>query len=87
MGDGDLPSFGSSQRLTQKHLPILERQDKYQEADSVESFVSLFAGEQDCANDFELLKRSEGLPELGLRLSSPEAVRYSLNAFCEDGFV
>jgi hypothetical protein len=68
----------------QKHLPLLQRQGKYQEADYVESFVSVFAGGGDCVDDFELLRSDEGLKKLGLRVPSPEAVRCFLNAFHEE---
>ncbi len=68
----------------QKHLPLLQRQGKYQETDYVESFVSVFAGGGDCVDDFELLRSDEGLKKLGLRVPSPEAVRCFLNAFHEE---
>lgn len=67
-----------------KHLSVLQRQGKYQETDYVESFVSVFAGGGDCVDDFELLRSDEGLKKLGLRVPSPEAVRYFLNAFHEE---
>jgi len=54
----------------QKHLPLLQRQRKYREADYVESFVSLFAAGGDCVDDFEILRADEGLKKLGLRVSS-----------------
>jgi hypothetical protein len=38
----------------QKHLPLLQRQCKYQEADYVESFISVFAGGGDGVGDFEM---------------------------------
>ena len=68
----------------QKHLSLLQRQGKYQEADYVESFISVFAGGGDCVDDFELLRSDEGLKKLGLRVPSPEAVRCFLNAFHEE---
>jgi hypothetical protein len=68
----------------QKHLPLLQRQGKYQEADYVESFVSVFAGGGDCVDDFELLRGDKGLKKLGLKVPSPEAVRFFLNAFHEE---
>ncbi len=68
----------------QKHLPILERQGKYQEADYIESFISVFVGGGDCVDDFELLRRDQGLKKLGLKVPSPEAVRFFLNAFHEE---
>ena len=71
----------------QKHLPVLERQGKYHEANYIESFVSLFAVGGDCVEDFELLRRDEGLHKLGLRVPSPEAVRYFLNAFHDEQFL
>jgi hypothetical protein len=51
----------------QKHLPVLQRQGRYREADYVESFVSLFATGGDCMDDFEILRADEGLKKLGLR--------------------
>lgn len=71
-------------RSIQKHLPILERQGKYREADYIESFISVFAGGGDCVDDFELLRTDEGLKKLGLKVPSPEAVRFFLNAFHEE---
>jgi len=68
----------------QKHLPLLQRQRKYREADYVESFVSLFAAGGDCVDDFEILRADEGLKKLGLRVSSPEAARVFLNAFHQE---
>jgi hypothetical protein len=67
-----------------RHLPLLERQGKYEEADYVESFVSVFAGGGDCVDDFELLRSDEGLKKLGLKVPSPEAVRFFLNAFHQE---
>jgi len=71
-------------RSIQKHLPILERQGKYREADYIESFISVFAGGGDCVDDFELLRTDQGLKKLGLKVPSPEAVRFFLNAFHEE---
>ena len=71
----------------EKHLPILQRQGKYREADYVESFVSLFAAGGDCVDDFELLREDEELKKLGLQVPSPEAVRCFLNAFHEEEFL
>jgi hypothetical protein len=68
----------------QRHLPLLQRQGKYLEADYVESFVSVFAAGGDCVDDYELLRRDEGLQKFGLRVPSPEAVRCFLNAFHEE---
>jgi hypothetical protein len=68
----------------QKHLPVLERQGKYQEADYVESFVCLFAAGGNCVDDFELLRSDEGLRRLGLRVPSPEAIRHFLNVFHDE---
>jgi hypothetical protein len=68
----------------QKHLPLLQRPGKYEEADYVESFVSVFCAGGDCADDFELLRGDEGLGELGLRIPSAEAARWFLNAFHEE---
>jgi hypothetical protein len=68
----------------QKHLPVLQRQGRYREADYVESFVSLFATGGDCMDDFEILRADEGLKKLGLRVPSPEAARVFLNAFYQE---
>ena len=68
----------------QKHLPLLQREGKYREADYVESFVSVFAAGGDCVDDFEILRQDEGLKKLGLRVPSPEAARWFLNAFHEE---
>lgn len=67
-----------------KHLFLLQRPGKYREADYVESFVSVFAAGGDCVDDFEILRQDEGLKKLGLRVPSPEAARYFLNAFHEE---
>jgi hypothetical protein len=40
----------------EKHLSILRRPGKYEEADYVQSFLSLFAGGGDCLDDFHLLR-------------------------------
>ena len=68
----------------QKHLPILQRSGRYEEADYVESFVSVFCAGGDCVDDFALLRGDEGLRELGLRIPSSEAARWFLNAFHEE---
>lgn len=68
----------------QKHLPLLQRPGKYQEADYVESFVSVFCAGGDCVDDFELLREDEGLRALGLCVPSAEAARWFLNAFHEE---
>jgi len=68
----------------QKHLPLLQRPGKYQEADYVESFVSVFCAGGDCVDDFELLRGDEGLRALGLCVPSAEAARWFLNAFHEE---
>jgi len=68
----------------QKHLPLLQRQGKYREADYIESFISVFAAGGDCVDDFEMLRGDEGLMKLGLRVPSAEAVRWFLNAFHEE---
>jgi hypothetical protein len=73
-------ALGLSESI-QRHLPILERQGKYREADYIESFVSVFAAGGDCVDDFEMLRGDEGLVKLGLRVPSPEAARWFLNAF------
>jgi len=71
----------------QRHLPILERQGKYWEADYIESFVSVFAAGGDCVDDFEMLRGDEALMKLGLRVPSPEAARWFLNAFHEEALL
>lgn len=68
----------------QKHLRLLQRQGRYEEADYVESFVSVFCAGGDCVDDLELLRWDEGLRTLGLNVPSPEAARWFLNAFHEE---
>jgi len=68
----------------QRHLPLLQRQGKYREADYIESFISIFAAGGDCVDDFEMLRGDEGLTKLGLRVPSAEAARWFLNAFHEE---
>ena len=68
----------------QKHLPILQRSGRYEEADYLESFVSVFCAGGDWVDDFALLRGDEGLRELGLRIPSSEAARWFLNAFHEE---
>ena len=74
-------------QAVKKHLSLLQRPGKYQEADYVESFISVFAAGGDCVDDFEMLRGDEGLKKLGLRVPSPEAVRYFLNTFHEEGLL
>jgi len=76
-------SLGLPQSI-KKQLVLHQREGKYQEADYVESFVSVFAAGGDCVDDFEILRQDEGLKKLGLRVPSPEAVRYFLNVFHEE---
>ncbi len=71
-------------RLIQKHLPLHQRPGRYEEADYIESFISVFAIGGDCFEDFELLRQDPGLPKLGLKVPSPEAARYFVNAFHEE---
>jgi hypothetical protein len=71
-------------RSIQKHLPFLDRQGKYREADYIDSFISVFATGGDCVEDFDLLREDEGLKKLKLRVPSPEAIRWFLNAFHEE---
>ncbi len=71
-------------RSIQKHLPLLQRQGKYREADYIESFISLFAAGGDCVDDVEKLRADEGLLKLGLRVPSAEAARWFLNMFHEE---
>ncbi|MBI5969360.1 MAG: hypothetical protein HY882_16065 [Deltaproteobacteria bacterium] len=68
----------------QEHLPLLQAQVKYEEADYVESFLSLFAAGGDCLDDFQLLRQDAPLQKLGLKVPSPEAARFFLNAFHEE---
>jgi len=68
----------------QKHLPMFKRQGKYEVADYIESFVSVFAAGGDCVDDVEMLRGDEGLMKLGLRVPSPEAGRWFLNMFHEE---
>lgn len=68
----------------EKHLPVLRRPGKYEEADYVESFLSLFAAGGNCLDDFHLLRQDMALQKLGLKVPSPEAARFFLNAFHEE---
>jgi hypothetical protein len=70
-----------------KRLVLHQRESKYQEADYVESFVSVFAAGGDCVDDFEILREDEGVKKLGLRVPSPEAARCFLNVFHEEGLL
>jgi len=63
-------SLGLPQAV-KKHLTLHQREGKYQEADYVESFVSVFAAGGDCVDDFEILRQDEGLKKLGLRVRPP----------------
>lgn len=67
-----------------KHLPLQKRPGKYEEADYVESFVSVFAAGGDCFDDFQLLRKDPALQKLGLKVPSPEAARFFVNAFQEE---
>lgn len=67
-----------------KHLPLHERPGKYEEADYVESFISVFAAGGDCFDDFHLLRQDAGLQKLGLKVPSPESARFFVNAFHEE---
>jgi hypothetical protein len=67
-----------------KHLCMFQRSGKYEEADYVESFISVFAAGGDCVDDFEKLRADKGLKKLGLRVPSAESVRWFLNVFHED---
>ena len=71
----------------QRHLPLLQRQGKYREADYIESFISVFAAGGDCVDDFEMLRGDEALIKLGLSVPSAEAARWFLNAFHEEEFL
>jgi hypothetical protein len=75
-------SLGLPQSI-ERHLALHQREGKYQEADYIEAFISVFAAGGDCVDDFEILRQDEGLKKLGLRVPSPEAARYFLNAFHE----
>ncbi len=68
----------------QKHLPVQHRPGKYEEIDYVESFISVFAAGGDCFDDFHLLREDAALQKLGLKVPSPEAARFFLNAFHEE---
>ena len=68
----------------QKHLLVLQRPGKYEEADYVESFLILFAAGGGCLDDFHLLRQEAALQKLGLKVPSPEAARFFLHAFHED---
>jgi hypothetical protein len=67
-----------------KHLSLLRRPGTYEEADYVESFLSLFAVGGECLDDFHNLRSDAALKKLGLQVPSPEAARFFLNAFHED---
>jgi hypothetical protein len=67
-----------------KHLALQQRSGKYEEADYVESFVSLFVAAGDCLDDFHLLRQDAALRKLGLKVPSPEAARFFLNAFHQE---
>jgi hypothetical protein len=71
----------------QKHLSFLKRRSKYQEADYIESFVWVFAAGGSCIDDLQMLRGDEGLKRLGLRVPSPEAARWFLNAFHKEEFL
>lgn len=68
----------------QKHLPLQRRPGKYEEADYVESFISVFAAGGDCFDDFQLLRQDPALQKLGLKVPSPESARFFANAFHEE---
>jgi len=68
----------------QRHLPLLQREGKYREANYIESFISVFAAGGECVDDFEILRADEGLMKLGLRVPSAEAARWFLNSFHEE---
>jgi len=68
----------------QKHLPLQKRPGKYEEADYVESFISVFAAGGDCFDDFQLLRQDSVLQKLGLKVPSPESARFFVNAFHEE---
>jgi hypothetical protein len=68
----------------QKHLPLQHRSGKYEESDYVESFISVFAAGGDCFDDFHLLRQDAALQKLGLKVPSPEAARFFVNAFHEE---
>jgi len=67
-----------------KHLPLQKRPGRYEEADYVESFISVFAAGGDCFDDFELLRQDGGLRKFGLKVPSAESARYFVNAFHEE---
>ncbi len=64
-----------------KHLPLQKRPGQYEEADYVESFISVFAAGGDCFDDFQLLRQDPALQKLGLKVPSPESARFFVNAF------
>jgi hypothetical protein len=67
-----------------KHLPLHQRPAKYEEADYIESFISVFAAGGECFDDFHHLRQDAALGKLGLKVPSPEAARFFLNAFHEE---
>ena len=76
-------SLGLAQSI-EKHHVLHQREGKYQEADYIEAFISVFAAGGDCVDDFEILRQDEGLKKLGLRVPSPKAARCFLNAFHDE---
>jgi hypothetical protein len=76
-------SLGLAQSI-EKHLTLHQREGKYQEADYIEAFISVFAAGGECVDDFEILRQDEGLKKLGLRVPSPEAARCFLNVCHEE---
>ena len=71
-------------RSIEKHLPVLQRKGRFTSAEYVEAFVAVLASGGDCLEDFEQLRRDEGIRKLGLKVPSAEAARYFLNAFHEE---
>jgi predicted secreted acid phosphatase len=67
-----------------KHLLLQKRPGKYEEADYVESFISVLAAGGDCFDDFQLLHQDPALQKLGLKVPSPESARFFGNAFHEE---
>lgn len=67
-----------------KHLPLQKRSGKFEEADYVESFISVFAVGGDCFDDFQLLRQDPALQKLGLKVPSAESARFFANAFHEE---
>lgn len=72
-------------RSVKQHLELKQRQSGFDEATYVESFVILNATGGECLEDFEHLRKDQGLAQLiGHELPSPEAARKFLYQFHDE---